>query len=211
MTDRLIILGAGGHARVVADALVAAGRDVIGFVDANPSVHGARLLGLPVLGADEVLDSFSPADTELANGIGSAGTPDARQRVYQAGLDRGFRFATVVHPTAIVAESATLGSGAQVLARAVIQPLAVIGANTIINTGAIIEHDVVIGSHTHISPGCVLAGEVRVGDLVHVGVGSIVIQRLSVGTRSLVAAGAVVVEAVAAGSRVMGIPARVQA
>lgn len=212
MTDKIvIIIGAGGHARVVADALLASGRRVLGFIDANPATHGRELLGLPVLGADAILDGVSRSDTELANGIGSAGSMDARYRVYQTAVERGFRFATVMHPGAMVATSATLGPGVQVMARAVVQPMAVVGENSIINTGAIIEHDVMVGSHVHISPGCVLAGEARVGDLVHVGVGSVVIQRMSIGARSLVAAGAVVVNDVPDGSKVIGVPARVHA
>lgn len=210
MTAEVIILGAGGHARVVADALLAAGRRVRGFIDQSADKHGTRIMELPVIGGDEVLASVSLAEVELANGIGSAGVMDARQRVYTSAVGLGFRFVTVVHPTAVVARSAVLAPGVQVLARAVVQPLAKVGENSIINTGAIVEHDVVVGSHVHISPGCVLAGEVRIGDCTHVGVGAIVIQRMSVGEGSFVAAGAVVVADVANGTRVMGVPARVQ-
>ncbi|HEY5755386.1 MAG TPA: acetyltransferase [Steroidobacter sp.] len=208
MSADIIVLGAGGHARVVADALIASGRRVRGFLDA--AKQGGQVMGLPVLGGDEVLASISPAEVELANGIGSASVMDTRQRVYANAVAKGFRFATVIHPSAIVASSATLGAGVQVLARAVIQPLATIGENSIVNTGAIVEHDAVIGSHVHVSPGCVLAGEAKIADLVHVGVGSVVIQRIAIGARSFVAAGAVVVEDVSAGTRVMGVPARVQ-
>lgn len=209
MSSEIIVLGAGGHARVVADALIASGRRVRGFLDVSADKQGGHLMGLPVLGGDEVLGSLLPDAVELANGIGSAGVMNARYRVYAAALDRGFRFATVVHPSAIVSPSATLGPGAQVMARAVIQPFATIGENSIINTGAIVEHDVFVGSHVHVSPGCILAGEVRVGDRVHVGVGAVVIQRMSIGEGSFVAAGAVVVADVVDGTRVMGVPARV--
>lgn len=208
MSADIIILGAGGHARVVADALIACGRRVRGFLDA--ARMGEQLMGLPVLGGDDLLDSISPSEVELANGIGSAGVMDTRHRVYAAAVARGFSFASVVHPSAIVAPSATLGSAVQVLARAVVQPLAIVGENSIVNTGAIIEHDVVIGSHVHVSPGCVLAGQVRVGDKVHVGIGAVVIQQVSIGTGSFVAAGAVVVTNVADGTRVVGVPARIQ-
>lgn len=210
MTADVLILGAGGHARVIADALLASGRRVRGFIDADPAKRGTMLLGLPVLGGDEVLNDARPSDVDLVNGIGSAGVMDARFRVYETAKRRGFQFATVVHPDATIAASASLLAGAQVLAQAVVQPLAVIGENSIVNTGAIVEHDVTIGSHVHVSPRCVLAGEVRVGNLVHIGVGAVVIQRVKVGAGSFVAAGAVVVADVPEGARVMGVPARVQ-
>lgn len=210
MTAALIVLGAGGHGRVVADALIASGRRVRGFIDADPHKRNLRVFDLPVLGGDDVLSSLSPEDVELANGIGSAGVMHVRQRVYAAAIDRGFRFATVVHPTAIVASSAMLAPGTQVLAGAVVQPFATVGENSIVNTGAIVEHDVQIGSHVHISPRVVLAGEVRVGDLVHIGVGATVIQQITIGIGAFVAAGAVVVANVPAAKRVMGVPARVQ-
>lgn len=209
MSVEHIILGAGGHARVVADALLAAGQRVRGFIDSNPSRHGTRLLDLPVLGNEDLLDHESPLAVLLVNGIGSAGSMETRQRVYASAKARGFSFATVVHPAALVARSARLAEGVQVLARAVVQPLAVIGENSIVNTGAIVEHDVAVGSHVHISPGCVLAGEVRIGDKVHVGVGATVIQQVTIGSGSFVAAGAVVVGNVAEGTRVVGVPARV--
>jgi UDP-perosamine 4-acetyltransferase len=205
-----IILGAGGHARVVADALIARGLRVRGFVDSDSTRHGALLLGLPVLGGDDVLERAAPSEVLLANGIGSAGSMETRRRVYDSAKARGFSFATIVHPAAIVAPSARLGEGVQVLARAVVQPLAVVGENSIVNTGAIVEHDVTVGSHVHISPGCVLAGGAKIGDLAHVGVGSVVIQGMSIGDGSLVAAGAVVVDHVAAGTTVLGVPARVK-
>ncbi len=169
MSADVIVLGAGGHARVVADALLASGRRIRGFLDA--AKQGGQLMGLPVLGGDEVLDSISPAEVELANGIGSAGVMDTRQRVYASAVARDFQFTSVIHPSAIIASSATLGKGVQVLARAVVQAFATVGENSIVNTGAIVEHDVVVGAHVHVSPGCVLAGEVRIGDKVHVGMG----------------------------------------
>jgi sugar O-acyltransferase (sialic acid O-acetyltransferase NeuD family) len=190
--------------------LIASGRRVRGFIDQSPERIGALVLGLPVIGSDDVLKSLSPSEIELANGLGSAGSMDARYRIYARGVAMGFRFCTVVHPSAIVAPSATLGAGVQVLARAVVQPLAEIGENSIVNTGAIVEHDVFVGSHVHLSPGCVLAGEVRVGDRVHVGVGAVVIQRKRLGEGSFVAAGAVVISDVVSGTRVLGVPARAQ-
>lgn len=207
----VIVLGAGGHARVVADALLASGRKVLGFLDQDRNKHSKTLLGLPVIGGDEVLATLSTEEVELANGIGSAGVMQARKNVYLDARRCGFAFTTVLHPSAIVAPSAHLCAGAQVFARAVIQPLATIGENSIVNTGAIIEHDAVIGSHVHVSPGSLVAGEVRVGDCVHVGIGAVIIQRVCIGNEALIAAGAVVVDDVPDGMRVMGVPAKAQA
>ena len=204
----IIVLGAGGHATVVIDALKAAGARVQGITDLDSGTHGKRILGVPVLGTDDVILE-NPADgIVLVNGVGSTETSDARTKIYERFCGAGYAFRTVIHPSAIIAESAEISDGAQVMAGAVLQPACRIGANTIVNTRASVDHDCVIGAHVHVAPGAVLGGGVEVGDGVHIGAGATVIQRVKIGAGALVAAGAAVVSDVSPGARVAGVPAR---
>jgi UDP-perosamine 4-acetyltransferase len=188
----VLVLGGGGHARVLLDAMRASGRTIIGIADPAlaPAARGPG--GVPVLGGDEVLDALRPDGILLVNGVGSVGSMAARAAVYRRGLDRGFRFATVVHSSAIVSPSARLGDGVQLMAGAIIQCDAAIGANSIVNTGACIDHDCRIGESVHIAPGATLSGLVTIGDRTHIGTAAAVIQGVSIGRDCLVAAGCVV-------------------
>ena len=209
----VIVIGAGGHAVVVADALLAAGRTVLGFVDDDPAKAGSHVLGLPVLGNDAALKAHLGRGVELANGIGGPGTADSvsqgtlRRRVQHRLSALGWTFAAVRHPGAIVASSAELGASTQVFAGAVVQPFARIGDGAIVNTRAVIEHHARVGAFAHIAPGAVLCGEVRVGEEAHVGAGAVVRQGIDLAARVVVGAGAAVVRDVQSGM-VAGVPAR---
>lgn len=204
----VIIVGAGGHAAVVADALLASERSVIGFVDQDVQMHGRSLCGLPVLGDDEYLSQVSSAEVMLVNGIGSTGDPCIRVRVQQRLQDLGWRFAGVIHPSATISNFAGLPPDVQVLARSVIQPNALIEVGCIVNTGAIVEHDVAMGSWSHVAPGAVICGGVRFGSFSHIGAGAVVMQGIQMGPRTLVGAGAVVVRHFEGHGTLLGVPAR---
>jgi sugar O-acyltransferase (sialic acid O-acetyltransferase NeuD family) len=208
MTPGVIIVGAGGHGRVIADALSASGVVVVGFVDSDEAKHGTVVAGLPVLGDESALAAFADGSVELANGIGSVADLTLRKTVYERLVAGGYRFITVRHPRAIVSAGAFVERGAQLLAGAIVQTDARVGENTIVNTGAIVEHDCVIGRHCHLAPRCVLSGGVSVGDESHIGVGATAVQGVVIGARAFLAAGAVVVGNVPAGCRVQGMPAK---
>ncbi len=209
MTDLpVIVLGAGGHAKVVIGALKASGGTILGLTDIDRKTHGKSVLGIPVMGADDKVLGHKPDDIVLVNGVGSTRVSDHRKALYERFLEAGFAFRTVVHPSAIIGEDVEISEGSQVMAGAVIQPACRIGANCIINTRASIDHDCVIGAHSHIAPGAVLGGSVTLGDGVHIGTGATVIQNIEIGAGALVAAGAVVTKNVAGGMRVAGVPAR---
>lgn len=211
--DPVIVVGAGGHAAVVADALLAAGRTVLGFVDDDPAKSGTHVLGLPVLGGDATLDAHRGRGIELANGIGGAGTAAGvgqgtlRRRVQHRLSAAGWTFAAVRHPGAIVSPYAELGPSTQVLAGAVVQPCARVGDGAIVNTRAVVEHHAQVGAFAHIAPGAVLCGEVQVGEEAHVGAGAVVRQGIHLAARVVVAAGAAVTRDVHSGV-VAGVPAR---
>jgi sugar O-acyltransferase (sialic acid O-acetyltransferase NeuD family) len=205
----LIVIGAGGHGSVVADALLASGRRVIGFTDADPSRRGHTVCGLIVLGDDAVLSGHDPAAVELVNGIGGVGNgADRLRREVQRGLEaRGWRFATVRHPSAVVSPFCRIGAGAQLLAGCIVQAGADIGPGCIVNTGSVVEHDVRLGAFSHVAPRAVLCGNVVVGDDCHIGAGAIVRQGVAVADGAVLGAGAVVLRNCARGVWV-GIPAK---
>lgn len=205
-----LIIGAGGHAKVVADALIADGALVLGFVVRDP-VPAARLMGLPLLDESRDLPGFDRATVRLAMGIGGVGgapLDTGRAALAAALMAQGWSFAMVRHPAATVAASARLGTGVQLLARAVVQPDAAVGDGTIVNTAAVIEHDCNVGRHCHISIGTILCGDVRVGDGAHVGAGAVVREGIAIGEAATIGVGAVVVADCAAGQTYYGNPAR---
>ena len=202
----VIVIGAGGHAKVVVDLLQCAGRTVLGLTDFDPDRVAGEVLGAAVLGSDEVLTDHRPEEVELANGIGSTEPPTKRQDLYDQLSARGYRFATLVHPSAVVARDADIGPGTQLMAGTIIQPGVRIGPNCIVNTGATIDHDCIIGAHVHIAPGVTLSGAVEVGDMTHIGTGASVIQGISIGTECMVRAGAVIVRDIRDGARAGSIP-----
>ncbi len=197
MTVRVVILGAGGHARVVADALAAAGFSVAGVLTPDRPAGSRTVWGAPVLGDDGHLARLDPAETRLANGIGSTRDTGPRRAVFLRARDAGFDFPPIVHPRAVLAPDVVVGDGAQVMAGAVVQTGCVIGANVIVNTAATVDHDGRLGDHAHVAPGAVLSGGVTVGAGAHIGTGAVVIQNIRIGDAALVPAGAVVIGDVA--------------
>ena len=203
----VIVLGGGGHARVIVDILLACRRTVIGFVDQvpdKPPLYGVRQLG----DFAQIAAGYGPDKVQLANGIGSISTPGARLDWYVYFKDRNYEFAPCIHPGSIVSPHAEVAEGGQVMAGAVLQPGAVVGENALINTRASIDHDCRLGAHVHIAPGATLSGEVIVGERTHIGAGAVVIQCMQIGSDCIVGAGAVVVRDVPSGMTVKGVPAK---
>jgi sugar O-acyltransferase (sialic acid O-acetyltransferase NeuD family) len=205
----VIVLGAGGHAKVLINALQLCSVAILGVTDPDPALIGQKVLGAPVIGTDDVLENYSPQEVQLVNGLGSVCLPKARSRVYDFGKKLGFVFASVVHPAAVVAGDVRLGEGVQVMAGAVLQPGAILGENVIINTKASVDHDCIIGSHSHIAPGATLSGAVIIGIGVHLGTGASIVQGVKLGNFSLVGAGSLVLKDIPAGAKVYGCPAKV--
>lgn len=208
-TRQLIVLGAGGHAKVLIGALKLNGAQVLGIADRLSQNRSEMVLGVPIIGDDEFVMSHSPDDLELINGLGCLTSTAKRQEIFDRFTSLGYRFATVRHPAAIISPDVSLACGVQVMAGAIVQPGTMIGINSILNTGSSVDHDCRIGSHVHIAPGAILAGDVLVGNRAIVGAGAVVIQGIQIGEGALIAAGAVVNRHVAPGDRVAGVPARI--
>lgn len=204
--DRILLLGGGGHARVLWSIIQKWEAQVVGFTD--PTGGSKGIGGLRHLGGDDVVRTFEPSSILLINGLGSVSRPTARRRLFDSFRGHGYAFLSVIHPDAIVDELVTLGSGVQVFAGAVLQPGVEIGANAIVNTRASVDHDCLIGRHVHVAPGVTLSGDVRVGEETHIGVGATVVQGVRIGAKAVVGAGAVVLRDVPAGTTVVGVPAR---
>lgn len=194
---RIAVFGAGGHGKVVVDAIECnVGLSVACVVDDRPR-PGAALLGYPVAGGREVL--LARRD-EIDGSIVAIGDNRARAAAARWLGEHGLVLACVVHPAAVVARSAKIGAGALVMPGAVVNADARIGENAIINSGAIVEHDCDVGAAVHIAPGAVLCGGATVGIGTLVGAGAVVLPGVRIGPGCLVKAGTVVTRDMEAGA-----------
>jgi len=208
--ERVIGLGAGGHAKVVIETLrLVGGYEIVGLLDTKSELWNTQVLGVPVLGDDRLLGQLhSDGVRQAFIGLGSTDDTGPRKRLYRSACSAGFDIVTAIHPQSVISPSAALGRGSTVMATAVINAAATLGDNVIVNTGAVVEHDCVIGDHCHVATGAHLASTVNLGNGAHIGAGATVRQCINIGDGAIVAAGAVVVKDVAAGTLVAGVPAR---
>jgi UDP-perosamine 4-acetyltransferase len=204
-----VLVGGGGHAAVVLEAIRAAGmQEPIGVLDADPARHGTSFCGIPILGGDDQwAELVRRGVRRFVAAIGSTADTGLRRRVFERLVSEGGVPLAVRHPTAITSPSATLGAGCQILAGAIVNTSAAVGRNVLVNTGAVVEHDCRIGDHVHLATACRLAGDVKVGEGTHVGIGATIIQGIRIGRDCVIAAGAVVIRDVADRSVVGGVPA----
>jgi UDP-N-acetylbacillosamine N-acetyltransferase len=197
------VYGAKGHGKVIAEMLLARGDAVGGFLDDGVPA-GTPVLSSLVLGGFESVGKL-PKASWVALGIGAN---RVREKIAQRLVDAGVQLATVVHPSAVVSPSATLGDGTVVMALAVVNAEARVGRGVILNTRSVTEHECVVDDFSHLSPGATLGGQARVGKRTHVGLNASVIHLGSVGDDVTVGAGACVVRPVEPNLTVVGVPAR---
>jgi sugar O-acyltransferase (sialic acid O-acetyltransferase NeuD family) len=202
MEERVIVIGAGGHAKVVISTLLASGIKIDKIFDDNPEKWGSNIFDIEVTGPLSSIDCNS--STVALTAIG-----DNKTRRDVVGRFGQLRWITVVHPTAYVHPTVRLGKGTVVFAKAVIQPDTSIGDHCIINTGSTIDHDCLVGNYVHISPGVNLAGEVQLGDGAFCGIGSKVINGIRIGKWATIGAGGVVINDLPEDSLAVGVPAKV--
>lgn len=208
MNTRVILMGGGGHGLVVAALAAACNLRIEALIDPERPAN-ARFPGAEWLGAeDDAVLAFDANAVLLLNGVGANKPATARRRVFERLSARGYRFPTLVHPTAWVAPGVELSEGVQVMAGAVVQPGARIGANVILNTRASVDHECEIGAHVHVAPGATLCGCVSVGEGAMVGAGAVVIPGVKIGAGAMIGAGAAVTRDVPAGATVAGAPAK---
>jgi UDP-perosamine 4-acetyltransferase len=208
MKKDIIVIGGGGHAKVLIDTLQMTNMNIIGILDANPAVTGQEVLGVPVLGKDDYINHYAPDKVVLVNGLGSIDIPLVRKTIFYQFKAKGFEFYSVIHPTACISRDVKWGEGCQIMAGSIIQAGSILGNNVIINSGVTVDHDCRIEDHTHLAPGTVLSGNVHIEEECHVGSRAVILQGLHIAKRSLVGAGAVVINSIASNSRVVGVPAK---
>lgn len=201
----LVIIGGGGHGRVVLDCALVSGVQVAGFLDTNIPV-GELINNIPVLGNNSKLqDADFVAQHRF---IVALGDQEARRELSLQIVQQAGELATIIHPSAIISKRVSIGQGTAIIAGAVINTDAKIGDYCIINTGATIDHDVVLEDGVQICPGVNLAGSVHCEADVFIGTGAALIPTIRIGKNSRIGAGAVVLEDVPANMLMVGNPAR---
>ncbi len=199
MQNRLVIIGAGGHGRVVADIALKQGyRDII-FLDDNAR---GKSLGFEIIGPCSKTIELNDDKTDFVIGIGNN---QIRKKIAK---EYGVNWVTLVHPTAIIGTGVQLGKGTIVTAGAIINPGSIVGEHCIINTAAVVEHDNVLENYVHISPKVALGGSVYVGAGTHVGIGAVVRNNINICGNSVIGAGATVVKDITEEGIYVGVPAR---
>ncbi|RVT92183.1 hexapeptide transferase [Rhodovarius crocodyli] len=202
---RLVLIGAGGHAKVLIELWRALGTlELVGCL--SDAEGPAGVLGVPVLGGTELLEVLR--NEGVAHACVAVGDNGTRERLGAQATALGFALPAAIHPAALVSPSARIGAGAQVLARALVAADARVEGLALLNHGAILDHDAVLGAAAHAAPGSSLAGGVRVGARALIGVGAQVKPGVSIGADAVVGVGAAVIADVPPGATVTGVPAQ---
>ncbi len=198
----LLVLGAGGHGRVIADA-ASHSYQTIAFLDDSPdSCECGRW---PVLGPIKDLSSYRNDFTQVTVAVGDNAR---RLLLIERLIGDGVRIVSIVHPSATVSPNASIGSGSVILAQSAVNIGSRLGLGCIVNTGATIDHDCELGDGVHVSPGAHLAGNVSVGARAWIGIGAAVREGVKIGADVVVGAGAAVIDNVAVCTTVVGVPAK---
>lgn len=208
--EKIVIIGAGDHAKVVADTILAKKEylneeiEIAGFLDDKYDESSEMsIFNIPILGSLNKIKDLSTQDISFLIAIGDNKTREEIVKRYS-----GLNYFTAKHPKAVVGKNVEIGAGSVVMANAVINSYAQIGKHCIINTGSIIEHDVCIKDFVHISPNAALGGRVKIGKGSWIGIGTNIIQGKSVGSNTIIGAGSVVVNNIGNNKKAFGIPCK---
>lgn len=200
MSKEVIVIGAGGHGKVIADIIIKSGDRVIGFLD--DGCIEKNILGYPILGKTE--DCLKYKDKEFFVAIGNNAVRKKISEKYNM-----LKFYTAIHPSAVIAMDVEIGEGSCVMAGVVINTSARIGKHCIINSGSVVEHDNKLADFVHLSPGAVLCGTVSVGECTHIGGGATVKNNTNISGDTVIGVGAAVVKDIDISGVYCGVPARI--
>lgn len=204
-SKNLVIYGASGHAKVIADIIEKSGDTLLAFVDDDRALWTEQLLGYGIWkGMDELIEQSKKGSFSVIVGIGINHT---RRKLSEQLKKAGIIFGTAIHPSVVIGRDVIIGEGTVIMANAVINPCTSIGNHCIINTGVTVDHDNVIGDFVHLSPGAHLGGTVQIGAMSWVGLGAKVINNINIGENVIVGAGSTVIRNIEANSVVVGTPA----
>lgn len=199
MSNRLVIVGAGGHGKVIADIALKNGYENICFIDDNAT---GDCMGFPIIGTSSEIETLDDGKTDFIIGIGNNFVRKTIAEKYNV------NWVTLVHPSAQIAVNVSVGKGTVIMAGAVVNVCATIGKHCIVNTGAIVEHDNVLKDFVHISPNAALGGTVCVGEKTHIGIGATVKNNIDICNDCIIGAGAVVVKDIKDSGTYIGVPAK---
>lgn len=197
--NRLIIIGAGGHGKVIADAALKNGYTNICYIDDHEK---GNVMGFPIIGTSSDIECLIDDNTDFIIGIGNNSIRKTIAETYN------INWVSIVHPSAQIAFNVKIGKGTVVMANAVVNACATIGEHCIINTGAIVEHDNVIENYVHISPNAALGGTVRIGELTHIGIGATVINNVDICEKCIIGGSAAAVKNITESGTYVGVPVR---
>jgi sugar O-acyltransferase (sialic acid O-acetyltransferase NeuD family) len=206
--EKIFVIGAGGHAKVVASILEEERlRQIVWFIDDDPSRAGEIFHGYPILGSRKRLLEETRA-SEIGSGLVAIGDNVHRMEAVQWLGDNGFELITAIHPSSWIARGVSIAEGTVLMAGTIVNSDTAIGRAVILNTGATIDHDCVIADGVHVAPGCHLCGNVKVGRETFIGAGSTVVPGILIGEGAVVGAGSVVLRDVPDHAKVAGNPCR---
>lgn len=203
---RVIIIGAGGHGKVIFDVLSKTEQKVTAFLDDDKEKYNTAIHGVQVQGVIADIPKF--AEQFPLGAFAAIGNNFIRKKIYLKLKELGFAMIKAISPESYTFDKNNIGAGTLVMPKAVVNIDAVIGENCIINTGAVIEHGCKISDHSHVASLACLAGEVEVGEEVLIGAGAVILQQIKIGRGAVVGAGAVVLNDVQEYAVVVGNPAR---
>lgn len=199
--NRLIIIGAGGHGKVIADNALKNGYKNICFLDDNTT---GDVMGFPIIGTSSEIVSLDDGNTDFIIGIGNNAV---RKEIAEKNQ---VNWVSIVHPSAQIAFNVKIGKGTVVMANAVINVCTAVGEHCIINTSAVVEHDNVVEDYVHISPKASLGGSVHIGANTHIGIGTTVKNNVDICDGCVIGAGAVVLKNIIDSGIYIGVPARIK-
>ena len=210
MKETVVIIGAGGHAKVVAECIDKKKYNIAGFLDKDSKLIGEKINGIPIIGDDSNPGQWlNEGITGCIIGIGHIGKYQLRNMLYDKYKRAGFHMINAIHSQSVISPNAVIKSGTVVMPGAIINANAYIGENVIINSKTVIEHDVVIHNGVHIAPGSTVSGGTHIGCNTLIGAGSVVIQMIDIGEETIVGAGSVVIRDVPAHVLAVGNPIRI--
>lgn len=208
--EKLIVIGAGGHARSVIDIILQNGNyDIVGCVDSvyPDVVELPGMKEIPIIGNDDNLEELYSSG--IKNIFIAIGNNSLRAKLYKKSINIGFNSVTIISKNAVVSPKAVIGKGTCVMPGAVINVNCCIGDNCIVNTNCSLDHDCLVRNHCHIAPGAAISGTVVLGEFVQIGTGASVIDAMTIGSGSFVGAGSVVVKNIPERVLVYGVPAKI--
>lgn len=187
----VIILGSGRHAKLIINILKNTKYKILGLTDPHRSIK-ENFEDIKILGNDEVIFNYDTNEVELVNGIGELTLRNVYYNLNQKFRNKGYTFAKIIHPSAIIENKVEIGDGSQIMSGAIIQQGVKIGSSCIINTGTTIDHECIINDYCHLAPGVTLSGDVVVGERTHIGTGTSVIDKIKIGKNCIIGAGSII-------------------